>query len=343
MKRYTRKKNSTKVFVAVTAFAALVFGSTFYFFSTKNEVIVAKINNENIFKSEIERKLHSVFDSQDQEIKLPAIENLPPEVIKILAKEIYIEKELLKEAKKSDVVKSAEIKAKISDSESLIIRQAYLDSIIKGEITDQKLNEKYSELSNDIAGKKEYQISHIVTKTKEEADKLAKELKSKKFSDLAKKYSVDQESAEKGGDLGYLLESNIIPELSKTVIELKKGDVSAPVQTKFGWHLVKVSDIREAIALPFENVKETIRNQLVQDKINELNTRITKNSEVEIVIELKEEKAPTEPKAEEKSDLEKSDSLPAAEAKEEAPAASEEVKEKTEEKSDDKKTQKHKK
>jgi hypothetical protein len=133
-----------------------------------------------------------------------------------------------------------------------------------------------------------------VLKNEEDAKKVAKELKLKKFEDLAKKHSSDQESAQKGGDLGYVVESNIVPELSAAVLKLKKGETSAPVQTKFGWHLVKVLDIRDAKALPFESVKDTLRAQLIQDKITEINSRITKNTEVEILIELKAPQASQE-------------------------------------------------
>lgn len=288
MRRHTaRSKNSTKILVVTAVVAALVFALFAVFSGTKNETAIAKINGKEIYKSEIEQKLHSVFDSQDQAAELPALDSLPPEVIKILAKEIYLERELTKEAKASKAAKSPELKGKIAENENRLIRQAYLDSIIKPEITEEKLSEKYVELSGEINGKKEYRLAHIVLKNEEDAKKIAKELKSKKFEELAKKHSVDQESAQKGGDLGYIVESNIVPELSAAVTKLKKGETSAPVQTKFGWHLVKVLDIRDAKALPFENIKDTIRAQLIQDKITEINSRITKNAEVEILIELK--------------------------------------------------------
>jgi peptidyl-prolyl cis-trans isomerase C len=323
MRRYSRKKNSTKIFIVATTIAALAFGASAYFFKRGNDVVVAQINDQKIYKSEIERKLRSVFDGQNleqnQETKIPEVENLPKEVIEILVKEIYLDKELAREAKKSKIADSKEVKDKIADAKDKILRQSYIDSMVKQEITEQKISYKYAELSNELNGKKEYSISHIVTKTKDDAEKVLKEMQGKKparFSDLAKKYSIDPESAEKGGDLGYILEDNMIKEIGDSVGSLKKDEFSNPIQTKFGWHIIKISDVRDAKALPFESVKDNIREQLAQDKLNEINSKITKNSKVKILIKLKEveidkkteEKKPEEVKPD-SIDLEKSGAI----------------------------------
>jgi peptidyl-prolyl cis-trans isomerase C len=295
MRRHSRKKNSTKVFTVVTIVAALIFFASYLLVEKRNRVVVAKVNNQEIFKSDIEKKLRNVFEgqnfgSQESETKIPEIETLPKEVIEILAKEVYLDKQLIKEAKKSKISGTPEIKDKIANAQEKILRQAYLDDLVKKEVTDQKISEKYAELSNELSGKKEYLVSHIVSKTKEDSDKILKELKSKKspkFSELAKKYSVDQESAEKGGELGYIVESNMIKEIIDAISGLKKDEVSNPIQTKFGWHLIKILDIRDAKALPFETVKENIREQLSQDKLSEINSKITKDVKVTILVTLK--------------------------------------------------------
>lgn len=309
MRRNSRKKNSIKIFIAVTICAATIFIFTSYFSNQDEGIIVAKINGQKIFKSDIERKLRNVFDGQSPEIKIPSIENLPKEVIEILVKEIYFDKQLVKKAEHSKLFKDEEIKGRITDAKDRILRQAYIDSVLKSEITDQKINDKYAELNNEIAGKKEYKISHIVVKTKEEAEKILNELKSKKsteskFSELAKKYSIDQESSQSGGDLGYIIEDNIMKEIASQITDLKQNEVSNPIETKFGWHLIKISDIRDAKQLPFESIKDNIRNQLIQEKISEINSSIIKDAKIEILIPTKV----TEPKASQEIDSQSSDS-----------------------------------
>jgi peptidyl-prolyl cis-trans isomerase C len=326
MRRHSKKKNFTKIFIATTIVAASIFATYYYFLNKENDLVIATVNNQKIFKLDVEKKLRNVFEGQnfsssDQEVKIPAIETLPSEVIEIIAKEIYLEKQLTKEAKKSKS-NNKETAAKIIDLQEKILRQTYTESLIKEEVNDQKISEKYSELINQLNGKKEYLTFHIVVKNKEEADKLKKELNSKKapkFSELAKKYSIDQETAVKGGELGYIMEEYMIKEIFEVLPKLKKEEISNPIQTKFGWHLIKVSEVRDVKAQEFEAVKENIRQQLIQEKINEINSRITKEAKVKILISLKKENPISEKESlnskstasetVESTDLEKSNSV----------------------------------
>ena len=293
MRRYSRNKNSVRIFSAITLIAAVILGASYYLNNKKEKgMVVAKVNGQEIYQSEIEQKLRNIFEGQGEEVAVPAIENLPKEVLDILIKETYLDKELSKLAKSSDVMKNKKVKELVAAAESKILRQSYIDSVLEKEVTEQKVSAKYSEISSNLAGKKEYSIFHIVAKSKEEAEKTYKEITAKKksirFSDAAKKYSIDQESAERGGDLGFVLEENMIKEIADAIVNLKQDEISAPIQTKFGWHLVKFTEVREAQPLPFDSVKQNLREQLEQDKTNEIEAKIVKDAKVEIVIKLKE-------------------------------------------------------
>jgi peptidyl-prolyl cis-trans isomerase C len=297
-RRHSQKKNSLKIFIAVAIVAALVVIASTYLIGAKSDTIVAQVNNHKIYKSEVEAKLRSVFESQNfggkSDVAIPDLSSMPKEVIEILAKEVYLERELTKEAVRSSASKSKEVKDKISSAKDRIIRQAYIDSVLKEKVSEEKIRAKYLELSESIKDKKEYSISHIVTKTKEEADKIVKDLgakKAPKFADMAKKYSIDQDSSEKGGSLGFIVEDNMFKEISDVLTTLKKDQISQPIQTKFGWHIVKFSDVREAQSLPFESVQENIREQLSQEAISEINSKITKDIQVKILLKFKEMKS----------------------------------------------------
>lgn len=289
-RRRTKKRSSLKIFALTAIFAAGAFAISNYFLNKSYDLVVAKVNGDKIYKSEIETKLHFVFDGQDQAMKIPAVEDLPQEVIEILAKEIYFDSRLTSEAKKSKSTQNPEVQGKITEATNRILRQAYIDSILKSEITEEAISAKYSELSSEISGKKEYSVSHILVKDKKTAEKLEKELKKSpnNFSKLAKEYSIDQETAQNGGNLGFVVEGNIIQEIADVLSKLKKDQISDPIQTKFGWHLIKLNDTRDAKMPSFEAVKETIRNELVQEKISEINSRITDNIKIELLIKPKE-------------------------------------------------------
>ncbi len=334
-RRHSQKKNSLKIFVAVAIVAAAAVVASTYLFSGKSDTIVAQINNHKIYKSEVEAKLRSVFESQNfggkSDVAIPDLASMPKEVIEILAKEVYSEHELTKEALKSSAAKSKEVKEKIAAAKDRIIRQAYIDSVLKEKVNEEAIRAKYLELSESVKDKKEYSIAHIVTKTKEEADKIVKELSAKKapkFADMAKKYSIDQDSAANGGSLGFIVENNMFKEIADVLVTLKKDQISQPIQTKFGWHIVKFSDVREAKSLPFESVQENIREQLSQDAINEINSKITKDLKVKILLKFKEAKSPeTANPAESSIETKPEETVAAPETSEDAAAATTEEKE----------------
>ncbi|GDX36447.1 hypothetical protein LBMAG18_09580 [Alphaproteobacteria bacterium] len=308
MRRYTsRRKKALRNLAIVTIIVAFGFIGA-KLFSSKNQerdIVVAEVGKEKILKSEINNKLQSIFADEQQLVAVPKVESLPKEVLEIVVKEIIIDRELIKLAKKSGFDKDPKIIEKVAIYKDRVLKQSYIDSIIDKEITKEKISEKYSEIVNAISGKKEYQISHIVVKSKEDAEKIIAELKSKKspkFADLAKKYSIEQQSAQSGGDLGFILEDNITKEISDELINLKKDEISSPIKSKFGWHVIKLTDLRDAKTLSFEESKDKIRDQLIQNKMNEINSSFVKNNEIKFLISFDkiQSEAPINDKAEDK-------------------------------------------
>src|SRR3989338_7317988 len=94
---YAKKRKLIKLFVTFAAIASISYGASIYFNGEQisNDVVVAKINNKKIYKSEINSKIKEVFSGSDSDIQLPAIETFPPEVVETFAKEIYLERELV--------------------------------------------------------------------------------------------------------------------------------------------------------------------------------------------------------------------------------------------------------
>lgn len=290
---YSRKKRLKKIFIIATILAAVAFISSRYLLSdSSNDLLVAQINGQKIFKSEIDNKLNDIFSSKNKNVKTPQIDHLPKQVFEILIKEIYVEKELIRKAGKSKISRSKEVRDRIEDSKNKILRENYLDQLIKREVTEKKINGKYLELTNKLAGKKEYLIYHILSKSEKESKKIRKKLKSKKsslekFSKLAKKHSIDKESADKGGNLAYILEDNLIKEILEIVTSLDVGEISMPIKTQFGWHLIRIENTRDAQALPLKEVRDNIEKQLINEFTDKIRDKIIKNAKIEILIPLK--------------------------------------------------------
>jgi peptidyl-prolyl cis-trans isomerase C len=117
------------------------------------------------------------------------------------------------------------------------------------------------------AGETEYRPRHILVNSEKEAKAVIAKLttgKKAKFDDLAKKESKDS-SAGNGGDLGWVLPANLVPEFANAMVGLKKGEISkTPVQTKFGWHVIRMEEIRKLDFPEFDKLKDRIASQMQQ-------------------------------------------------------------------------------
>ncbi|MEI4831555.1 peptidylprolyl isomerase PrsA [Bacillus sp. FJAT-53711] len=149
---------------------------------------------------------------------------------------------------------------------------------VKKSITDKEAKDNY---------KPEIKASHILVKDEETAKKVEAELaQGKSFEDLAKQYSEDTGSKDKGGDLGYFGPGKMVKEFEDAAYKLKKGEVSQPVKSQFGYHIIKVTDIKEL--KPFDQEKDRIKGDIADKKMqdaqfmNDLVTKEVKKADVKI-------------------------------------------------------------
>ncbi|MCM3735234.1 peptidylprolyl isomerase PrsA [Bacillus cytotoxicus] len=134
--------------------------------------------------------------------------------------------------------------------------QLAMKEAVKKSITDKEVKDNY---------KPEIKASHILVKDEATAKKVKDELaQGKSFEDLAKQYSEDTGSKEKGGDLGYFGAGKMVKEFEDAAYKLKKDEVSDPVKSQFGYHIIKVTDIKEL--KPLDQEKDRIKNDLVDKK-----------------------------------------------------------------------------
>lgn len=238
--------------------------------STTSGEVIAEVNGTEITKPELEKVL-----SQFTGLPNAQLENYPEDFQKELLNK-YIEKKLLVEAgKDAGLQKDEEIQAQLKEAEEFLIEQKLLEKIVADESGDEKLQALYDELVAPRKGEQEVKASHILVKTKEEAEKIKAKLKAgQKFEKLAGEFSIDPGSKINGGDLGYFTKEKMIPEFSDKAFAMKKGEVSEPIQTAFGWHIIKVEDKRELQIPEFAQAKPALKKELarraVEDKVAEL-------------------------------------------------------------------------
>ncbi|WP_416145449.1 peptidylprolyl isomerase [Planococcus koreensis] len=137
------------------------------------------------------------------------------------------------------------------------------------EITDEQIQTYFDENKESLGQSEQVEASHILTATKEEAEEVqAKLAEGGDFAELAKEYSTDTASAENGGELGAFGAGEMAPAFEEAAFAMKVDDISKPVETEFGFHIIKVTGKTEAAEATLENSKEEIKELLFEEQLN---------------------------------------------------------------------------
>ncbi len=155
-----------------------------------------------------------------------------------------------------------------------------VSKILKKFPNDELVNSSYQNIINQMKGSLEYNASHILVKEEDQAKNILLEIqKGKDFNELAKEHSVGP-TGKNGGNLNWFDLSTMVPEFSTALMVLSEGDVSQPVKTNFGWHLIKLNKTRENKIPELKDVKDQVIQNLRQKKINDYLTSLTENAEI---------------------------------------------------------------
>jgi peptidyl-prolyl cis-trans isomerase C len=194
-----------------------------------------------------------------------------PEIRKAVRDDLINLEVIAQTAVKNGLDKQPEVALQLDLARESVLANAYvLDYAKSHPIGDEALKQEY-EAFKQHAGNKEYKLSHILVDSEDEAKKVAAELKKgAKFAKLAKAKSKDVGSADKGGELGlngWSVPSTYVQPFAEAVLKLNKGQVSEPVQTQYGWHIIKLENTREWKAPTFEEMKPRIEQFLNQKSL----------------------------------------------------------------------------
>ncbi len=155
-----------------------------------------------------------------------------------------------------------------------------VSKILKNFPNDELVNSAYRNLAEQYGNALEYNASHILVKEEEQAKTILADLKGgKAFEEMAKEHSVGP-TGKNGGKLDWFDLNSMVPEFSTALMVLSEGDISQPVKTKFGWHLIKLNETREKKIPELKDVKTQLVQNLRQKKINDYLNSLTKNSKI---------------------------------------------------------------
>jgi peptidyl-prolyl cis-trans isomerase C len=215
----------------------------------------------------------------------PQFSQLPPEQRRAAALSAIIEIKLLaSEAEQTGLGEDADFKRRMDFLRQRALHSAYVEKEVANRVTDEAVRSRYDQEIANAPPTNEVRARHILVKTKEEAEEIIEHLdEGAEFEQVAKERSSDPGSGAQGGDLGYFGPGRMVPEFEEAAFALEVGAHSQePVETQFGFHVLKVEDKRSQQPPAFEQVKEQIRSLLLRENYVEVAKNLRDSAEIEI-------------------------------------------------------------
>ncbi|NDZ16450.1 peptidylprolyl isomerase [Variovorax sp. WS11] len=206
-----------------------------------------------------------------------------PEMQGQLREEVVAREIFMQEAQKQGLDATDDYKNQLELArQAILIRQLFDNYRKTNAVSDADAQAEYDKFVAANGGK-EYKARHILVEKEDQAQKILADLKKgAKFEDLAKKQSKDPGSGANGGDLDWAAPASFVPEFSEAMIKLKKGETTpAPVKSQFGYHIIRVDDIRQAQLPKLDEVKPQIVQQLQQQRLQKYQEELRAKAKVE--------------------------------------------------------------
>lgn len=224
-----------------------------------DDYVMLKVNNQNVTAAEVGNSWKTLFPEEGT----PAFSDVDEKVRQNVLRGIASERLLYDEAVKQGVDKSEAVAKQLEELRKKLVVKNFLEAKTKDMVTEEAMKKEYDKIVGQMKGEKEMRARHILVATEKEAQDLKARLdKGEAFEKLAGEASKDPGSAKQGGDLGYFTKDKMVPEFATAAFKLKKGEVSGPVKSSFGWHIIKAEDLRNVAPPTYSDVKPQIRGML---------------------------------------------------------------------------------
>ncbi|MDH6147790.1 MULTISPECIES: peptidylprolyl isomerase [Paraburkholderia] len=235
---------------------------------------IAVVNGTPIPKSRADALIQQLVHQGQQDT---------PQLQQAVREELVNREILMQEALRRGLPNRPDVKAQIAVAQQTVVLRALIEDFVKtNQPTDAEVTARYNALVKD-AGGKEYHLHHILVDNEQQAKDLIAKIKAgASFENLAKQYSKDPGSGKNGGDLDWSDPKAYVPEFADAATHLQKGQMTdTPVHTQFGWHIIRVDDIRAVTPPPLEQVRAQIVQQIQQEKLQAFEENLRKNAKIQ--------------------------------------------------------------
>jgi peptidyl-prolyl cis-trans isomerase C len=214
---------------------------------------------------------------------------------------------LSKEAEARKMADTADFKRRVAFARNKALMETMLQSEAKSAVTDANLHKVYDEATKQMGNEEEVHARHILFRVANPTDAAAGKAaeakvkavidrvkKGEDFNKLANELTEDPSGKDNGGDLGYFTKEQMVPEFSEVAFKLDKGQISDPVKTQFGWHVLKVEDKRQRQAPAFDQVRDQVESYAVRKAQVDLVGKLRNDAKIERVDQPAEPPKPAE-------------------------------------------------
>jgi len=246
--------------------------------------VVAKVNGVEIHQSDL-----AVAEEEAGQLPPMTPDAKKDYLVQFMADMILVSKA----AEAEKLADSPEFKRHMEVARRKLLMAELLQSVGKKALTDEAMHKVYDDAVKQMGEQKEVRARHILIRAApgdEKADKAAEDKikatiarlkKGEDFEKVAKEVTEDPSGKANGGDLGYFTKDQMVPEFAEAAFKLNKGDISEPVKTQFGWHVIKVEDSRVKPPPTFDEVKPQIENYVTRKAQAELVQKLRAEAKIE--------------------------------------------------------------
>ena len=243
---------------------------------SQSDPVIAKVNGAEIHESDLAMAEEDV--GQNQQVQALTGDAKRDYLVSYLADVILA----AKAAEGKKVGDQKEFKSRLTFIRNKLLMETLLQQEGKAALTPAATKKVYDEAVKSMGNEQEGRARHILVPTEDEAKAVLAEIKKgTDFAELAKQKSKDPGAAAEGGDLGYFGKDQMVPEFAAVAFKLDKGQVSDPVKTQFGWHIIKVEDKRTKPVPDFDKVKEQVETYVVRKAQADFIHKLQENAKIE--------------------------------------------------------------
>jgi peptidyl-prolyl cis-trans isomerase C len=261
-----------KALVRLAALAVLLAAATPV--HAQNDPVVAKVNGKEVRQSDL--------NAAEDELGAGAAQ-LPADARRDYLISYLVDTILItKAAEDNKTADTEEFKKKLAAARNKVLMEVFLTQEAKKAATDAELHKVYDEAIKQTSSEEEVSARHILVETEDEAKQVLADLKKGgDFAKIAKERSKDPGSKDNGGDLGFFTKDQMVPEFAEAAYKLDKGQLSEPVKSQFGWHIIRLDDRRKKPAPTFEQVKDQVETFVVRKAQTEMIQKLRAEAKIE--------------------------------------------------------------